>query len=583
MFTRLQLLFTPKPSRASIFFWFTLSLVGAGVIALLSLQQALSSEYVVQDDARQHVFWLQRLIDREQFPNDLIADYFQSVAPLGYTAVYCSGAALGVEPLLFSKWLPALLGLIAAAYCFGVCLQILPVPVAGFLASLLLSQNLMMSDDLYSATPRAFLYPLFLAFLYYLVRRSLLTCLLAIALQGLFYPQVMLIACGVLLFSLVKWEGKWPRLSSDQQDYWFCGWGLAVAAIVILPFILQGGSEFGPVIGATQARQMPEFWDPGRNSFFSHSPWTFWLFSERSGMLARPERIFLPAPMVFGLFLPWILRSPRFSLTRQTTESVWALQWTVLSSLSLFFAAHLLLFKLHLPNRYTQHSLRIVLAIAAALSLTILLDAWLEWVNRRPTASKKQATWGIVGLLILTLVMYPAIACLKTSYPIVRALGNPFPGYIRGIAPETYRFLAQQPKDTLIASTLLEANNLPTFARRSVLIGREFAIPYHLGYYRQFRERVIDQIQAQYSTDPKQVQQFTEKYGIDFWLVDADTFTPRYLQKSWLQQYQPAASQAANALQQQKIPLLQQARDRCTVLQENHLTLLQASCVVNGG
>jgi hypothetical protein len=257
------------------------------------------------------------------------------------------------------------------------------------------------------------------------------------------------------------------------------------------------------------------------------------------------------------------------------------LQWTLLSSVSLFFAAHLLLFKLHIPNRYTQHSFRILLAIAAAIALTVLLDALSSWVRKRPTFSRKRTSWGIAGFLALTLVIYPAIAPLKTAYPGLRVLGNPFPGYVQGRAPETYRFFKQQPKDILIASVLLEANNLPIFAHRSVLAAREFAIPYHLGYYRQFRERVIDQIQAQYSTNPKQVKQFTEKYGIDFWVVDANAPTPRYLQKSWLQQYQPAAAEAANSLQQGTVPVVQQAVERCAVLQENGLAVLSADCVVN--
>jgi len=41
----------------------------------------------------------------------------------------------------------------------------------------------------------------------------------------------------------------------------------------------------------------------------------------------------------------------------------------------MFFAAHALLFKLHLPNRYSEHSLRIVLAIAAAITLIVICNA----------------------------------------------------------------------------------------------------------------------------------------------------------------------------------------------------------------
>jgi len=63
-------------------FWLTLSFTFAILYSFLALQEAFSSEYVIQDDARQHVFWTRRFLDSNLFPNDLIADYFQSVAPL---------------------------------------------------------------------------------------------------------------------------------------------------------------------------------------------------------------------------------------------------------------------------------------------------------------------------------------------------------------------------------------------------------------------------------------------------------------------------------------------------------------------
>jgi hypothetical protein len=53
---------------------------------VLGLQKAFKAEYVVQDDAREYVFWMQRFVDAELLPHDLIADYFQSITPFGYAA-----------------------------------------------------------------------------------------------------------------------------------------------------------------------------------------------------------------------------------------------------------------------------------------------------------------------------------------------------------------------------------------------------------------------------------------------------------------------------------------------------------------
>jgi hypothetical protein len=107
-----------------VIFWFSLSLIITAIYSGFALREAFSHPYIVQDDARQHVFWMQRFIDGELFPYDLIADYFQSVAPVGYTTIYRIAAAVGIHPFLFNKLLPPILGAIATGYCFGISLQL---------------------------------------------------------------------------------------------------------------------------------------------------------------------------------------------------------------------------------------------------------------------------------------------------------------------------------------------------------------------------------------------------------------------------------------------------------------------------
>ena len=79
--------------------WVGLSVLVCLYYGLISAHYGLSQDYIVQDDARQHVVWLQRFIDPELFPNDLIADYFMSLAPMGYKTVYWLTAKVGIEPI----------------------------------------------------------------------------------------------------------------------------------------------------------------------------------------------------------------------------------------------------------------------------------------------------------------------------------------------------------------------------------------------------------------------------------------------------------------------------------------------------
>jgi hypothetical protein len=584
-----RLLTTPiaRKSKSLVVFWFSLSLTFATIFALWALKQGFSSEYVVQDDARQHVFWMQRFLDPALFPNDLIADYFQSVAPSGYTAVYRLMADVGVNPLVLNKFLPLVLGAIATGYCFGVSLQILPVPATGFIASLLLNQNLWMRDDLISATPVAFVYPLFLAFLYYLLRRSLLPCLVAIALQALFYPQCVFVCAGILILRLLRWEGSWLSFSQERTDYLFCAAGLGVALLVMLPYLLNA-SEFGPVIAATEAKKLAAFSEQGWSRFFIGNSWDFWLCGKRSGILPPEWCPFLkgkhfplvPPQIWAGLSLPFLLQnSSRFPLVKQVKREVVILPQIALASIGMFFAAHVLLFRLHLPNRYTEHSLRVLMALAGAIALSVLLDALLLTSRRQANLHKRGQQFFTLGL----------IACLGTGivlYPSLLIVSNlPFPrtNYLIGQVPALYKFLSEQPKDSLIASVAQEANQLPIFAQRSILVGGEgYALPYHKGYYSQIYQRSVDLIEAQYSPELTQVQRFIQKYGVDFWLLERAAFTPEYVvANTWIEQYQPTAVEVLSRLNQGTIPALVGRIDQCSVFETGELILLQATCIAS--
>jgi hypothetical protein len=397
-----------KLSKSWQIFWFSLSLTFSGFYSLPVLQTAFSREYVVATDARKFVFWMQRFNDPELFPNDLIADYFQSVTPAGFTMLYQCFNSLGIEPFLLSKLLPPMLGLISTVYCFGICLKIFPVPFAGFLATLLLNQTLWMDARLVDGVPRNFVYPLFLAFLYYFLNRSPFFVAGAIALLGLFYPQYVFISAAILILQLLRWENGRIHWSTNRQDYWVCVIGLIATVGVLLPYALSS-SAYGPTISLDEAKTWAEFAETGRTNFFTNNPWDYWLFGERSGLLS----VVMPL-CISGLFLPWILRKrSQFPLTEKVTEQVQVLTQIAIASLFMFFAAHALLFKLHLPSRYTQHSLLVVLSLAGAIALTILGQAIFATqgiVHSPKSPLKSNRKHRIIGLgLGLILLSYPLL------------------------------------------------------------------------------------------------------------------------------------------------------------------------------
>lgn len=553
---------TTKP-RSPWLIWLGLSLLISAIYGWITIDKAYEP-YIIQDDARHYVYWMRRLLDPTLFPNDLIADYFQSVAPAGYTAFYWIFAQLGIDPIAIVRVLPLGLGLVTSAYCFAVSWQILPVPIAGFLSTLLLNQTLWAHDDTASATPRAFLNPLFLAFLYYLLRRSLLPCLVTIALLGLFYPQYVLYASGVLVLRLLVWQDGRLRLA-QRQDYWFVGIALGVAAVVLGIFALDT-SQYEPIISLEQARQMPEFYKDGRSEFFQDSAWVYWVRGDRTGIMPTQR---VPITWI-GLLLPVLLKFPqRFPLVQRVTGNVVVLLQLTLVAFGLFVAAHAILFKLYLPSRYTTHSLRIVLALAAGVTLTLLLDAALRWLTGQSDLRKKLGL-AAIALLSVAIVLYPNVT---EDFP----RGN----YEEGKAPELYKFLAAQPKETLVVSLTDEASFIPIFAQRSTYIAEEYAIPYHVGYYNQFRERVEETITAHYTPDLTALQTFIQESGIDFWVIAQNAFKPNWIARNpWLMQFQPAATSAIDSLKQRQRPALARLVNRCSVLEPEGLRVIDTDCIL---
>lgn len=547
-------IFKTNNFKTSYKFWLAASILVAILFSLSGFGVSLKSAYIVQDDARQHVFWLQRLSDRNLFRNDLIADYFSSVAPAGYKFLYWLAHLLGLEPFVFNKILPLFLGIGSSIYIFLVTLEIFPVPIAGFWTSLLLNQNLWLLNDLVSGTPRAFFYVLFLGFIYYLLRQQLLPCLLLIIIQSLFYPQTVIISAGILGLNLIT--------QADNRKFYLIG---LITAIITLGFYKLQAGEFTEVITLETAKQLPEFYPGGRSSFFSDQPWYFWLFDERSGFFPFEWQYF--ALSSFGLLLPIIYKFPRnFPLVKKLNSNASILWQIPIVSIGLFGLAHLMLFRLHLPSRYSQHNWRIIIALTTGITLAILLQQLVQKITNQTQVSQIVAT---------------AIAIIIVLIPTITVQSRPHRfSYVEGKATELYQFLQQQPKDAIVATLSIEGDFIPTFAQRTVLVSKEYSIPYHWDYYQQIRQQTQDLIQAQYTSNSEELNQFIKKYQVDLWLLDKKAFTVEYLQEnSWFNQFQPQTKNAILALQQTKQPLIVSKIDQCSIFRTDTLNLLDARCI----
>lgn len=549
--------------------WLALGLLAAAIPGAKALVQAFAGPYVVQDDARQFVAWMARFEDPALFRGDLIADYFNTVTPYGFTALYWGAVQLGLDPMVFNKLLGPVLGLLTAIFAFRLAVRLVPAPVAGFLAAALLSIDVWLSDSLASGTPRAFVYPLFLAFLLAVVRRSVAGTVVAIALQGLFYPQITLVSAGVLVLRLLRWQGG-PRLSRGRADWLLLAAGLLAAAVTLAPFTLKTGA-YGPALTLAEAKTLPGLQPGGRTYFFYDDLWHFYLCGAfRSGYLPKEwgcGTVIQTAPAMaapYFVALAAAVWALPIWLWRRGLKGAELLVCALVSSTVLFVAAHALLFELHLPSKYSQQPLRMITALALGAAFASVLTGVVKRTRWRGAAVRCAALL-VIGLLIFPLV-YARI---------------PNARYVESQYAAVYVFLEGQPKDSLVASLMKEADSLPAFSRMSVLVANEYMIPYSRGYARMFDERARALILAHYSPDPAPLKELIARYGVDLFLIDEKRFRVPDMKRSWWARHYPAAAKAALAvLARGEKPALKGFIESCSIFKAGGDTVLSAACIL---
>jgi hypothetical protein len=551
--------------------WLAAALLFVVIWMARSLWPALDSN-VVQDDARQHVFWMQRLEDPSLLRDDLYADYFASQAPGGYVLLY-RALLLVTDPLAASKLLPPVLGLVAALFTFLLVERLYPSRPAAFLTTVLGSWYVWQYDDLASGSPRGFLLPLTAALLYGLVAGWRWWVVAGVvAIEALVYPSaaalgVMLV--GARLVTLDHWP---PRLTTDWRAWRAVAASGLVCVLLLAPTVF-GGSPFGPTVDAATARTMPEFGPSGRNAFFVPDPYELWIVSYRSGFDLRVTDVLVPGlPILYWLLalagllpLAAVIRRWRPGGPSLRPAAVLIAQ-VVAASLVLFLLAHLLLFRLYLPARFVAWTVPLALAIAAGVGIVAVLEsATMAWPREGSRSSRRTVVGAAVMILAIGLAAYPA-----------RFDGN----FVLDRTPAITGYLRALPPDALVVGVPIETDSVPAFSGRPVLVNREYALAYHLGFYRQVERRAREVIEAYYSETPGPLVDLVNRYGVTVFLVNRAAFDPATAADAWAGNFAPHTADVMERMERGRPSALEDMARRCGVLTEGDVTVVPAACIV---
>lgn len=462
----------------------------ASLVALGESWPALGNPWYYFDDARQHVFWTYRYQDPSLFPGDLFADFFSTLAPLGYHALYWLIAHVG-DPATASRWLG--LGLSAVMLPFAWRLgRVMEPRWGGFLTVVLLLPYLY---TLEGGLARSFALPLLVPHVYFVTSSRMVKASVVLVLEALLYPPAFLLGFGIQALAVARGalRGQLRRPLAVLLAGALVG-GIPLAS----RYFVDRPPALGRMVTWAEARRAPEFQPGGRVEFFDPDPFTFWIKGSRSGLgwnKGIPQAVAL-AILVGLLAGRGIRRTPPVVLD------------IFLVSGALFAAAHLLLFRLYLPNRYVRWTLPLAAVLLVAAHARPLAERLRE---RLPALGRAwpylaRVRW-VAGLALLVGVAAGSRGML---------LPRPTPPEVVGL----HRYLRTLPPDALLAGKSAVLASVPLLDRRRVLEDREFAHAYFTGYYREVMRRTEARRSAWRAESPEALTRFCREFAVTHLLVD---------------------------------------------------------------
>jgi hypothetical protein len=452
----------------------------------------LFDRHVLEWDARAFTLTAFRFHGSGLFPDDLVVDAMARYDTPLWKAVYWLGT-LVTDPVEVSKLLPfVLFGVIVwQAYRLG---RARGGPVLGVTCVLALAHCSFVWNRLAGGNPRAFGFPLVVAFARYAMEGAEKRVLLVLIIAGLSYPSALMV-CAPVWVVLTLGRGRGPLLR-------------AVAAGMIAALLaagsLWGDARLGGPPTASEAAQL-RLLQEGSAQPYSPLP-SFSTAIRRE--LPLPFRgdgetwRGLPGSGWLGLgALVLALGASIVQLRRRgerPSPAAWVLVLLPLSGLAAALLAQGLAYRFYLPQRMLQ--------LAWLPIFLLALPILVERVLRRP----------LTAALVTSVFL---LVCSGDGLAIAENLTDfslKWTPVMRGVAA--------LPKDALVAAHPERGSYVQLFAHRRALVSSSTNMPFFAGYARELDRRTEAFFRAYYGRDLDALRALRRDFGVDFVLVDQRDF-----------------------------------------------------------
>lgn len=518
-------------------------LVGATAVYMFSQWDALTNPYVVGDDVRQQIYWMQKWSDPELFTNDYLTEYAMNYVPSGVKAIYAATHSI-VNPLRFSGILSGILFVITAGFIFSLGLRVGDEITAVLTVCFYCLLGHFM-ENITTGVSRSFAYPLLISYVFFLSGKNLTGAAAVILMASVLNPYIFILCLTTQALFLLHhyWLtvssrfSFFIRLKNVIRTKFFGTEGLgsppdsALALVepqcekrdhftnldAVISFLFAGGAcllfasqyfgvnttPFGSLVTVGDMIGHAEYSALGRYEIFPQPSfldeivrvWFFDLPFRNWGTVTAWFFAIVGMAIIFYAIVRKKLLMD-FSIMR-------TLGYLLLSSFLLYVAARVLLFRLFVPSRYIEFSFNIFFCLFLAKCFRAAMSNWIS----------DRAMFPLLTTLIFIL-----------GGGLVYQVGiYDYSNYAR-----IYRFFENTPKNVLIAGHPEVMDDVLTFARRKAFVTYKLSHTWYMSYWKVMKQRTFDFFRAYYSGIPAEIYSFCKKNGIDYMVVrDSDFYNAR--------------------------------------------------------
>ncbi len=452
----------------------------------------LNQQYI-NDDVR-IVYFIEDATSNN-FQNDVLKSYTEAAqAPVTTTLlyIYYFFAKLNVGFIFFGKMLGITLFLLSMLYAYKLGNVI--GKGSSFLFAVIITLWLGANWGIFSGgLSRAFGYPLFFAFLYYLLKDKDRYIGIILILMALFYPPILLLS--LITYSITALQKK--KLKTVIMT--------SIFPVIILFLSFVNKKNFGQMISLREAMMMPEFYTGGRVPIFRGEIPFISSVHDTLYSFFNYHTIGISTPLYSNFLVILGIAALIFILMYKKKLSVPKEIWNILAaSMICFILAFVFFFYLYFPARYVVPAALVFIACAVSLGV----DKIVHQVKYKK----------IMFVSVLIFIVIFSIPKIHSS--------EVFCG-----EKELYLFLSDLPEDEVIAAEPRMSDCIPTYTKHKVLIMAELSAAYHKDFYAEIKKRTFGFFDAYYSSSFEDVQNFCKEFGVSYIVIDQKHFTQDYLRK----------------------------------------------------